>query len=88
MKRKIAEKDRQMDSLFLFSVLSEEIGELAKALRNNDLDEIAEEISDTIFCSICIANLFDLKIEETILKKYVNRSLNQISKDWTDVTWK
>jgi len=88
MKEKVGKEDRQMGPLFLMNVLVEEIGELAKAVRNKNRKEIAEEISDTLFCSICLANAFDLEIEEAIIDKYVKHSLEEISKKWTDVTWK
>lgn len=88
MKEKVGKEDLQMGPLFLMNVLVEEIGELAKAVRKKDRKGIAEEISDTIFCSICLANVFDLEIEEAIIDKYVKHSLKEISEKWTDVTWR
>lgn len=88
MKEKLADLDKKMGPLFLFSVLIEEVGELSKAIRDNDEIEVRNELVDLIFVAFCLANVFDLEIEPLLKSKYVNRSLKEISGEWDDVTWK
>ena len=88
MKNKLSDKDKQMGSAFLLNVLIEEVGELARALRKKTQIEIAEEIGDVIFSTVSIANVFDIQIEPVLKRKYVDKPLSEISKKWTDVTWK
>jgi len=88
MKEKLGDKDKQMGSDFLLNVLIEEVGELARALRKKTQTEIAEEIADVIFSTVSIANLLDIQIERILKRKYVDKPLSEISRKWTDVTWK
>jgi NTP pyrophosphatase (non-canonical NTP hydrolase) len=49
MNEKLADADKKMGPLFLFSVLTEEVGELSKTIRYNDEMEIRNELADIIF---------------------------------------
>ena len=51
--------------------LQEEMGELAKAIRRGDTENIAEEIADVIAWTISVANLLGIDVEDAIIKKYV-----------------
>jgi NTP pyrophosphatase (non-canonical NTP hydrolase) len=60
-----------------FMKLAEEVGELARAM-NLDLrpqtpdqikDTIEEELYDVLYYVICIANLYDIDLEDVIAKK-------------------
>jgi len=88
MRKKIGAKDKMMGPLFLFSVLVEEVGELAKSLRSKDQRLIGEELADIVFCVISLANIYNTGLEPILIEKYVKRSLSDISKKWTDVKWK
>lgn len=88
MKEKIGVEDREMGSLFLFSVLVEEIGELAKAIRCKNEELIGEELADVVFCVTSLANICNQELEPVLIQKYVKRKLSDISKDWIDVKWK
>lgn len=52
--------------------LQEEVGELAKAIRKNDRDNIEEEIADVIAWTVSIANLLGIDVEKALIKKYSN----------------
>jgi len=88
MKEKLADVDKKMGPLFLFSVLIEEVGELSKAMRAEDKFEVKNELSDIVFIAFCLANLYDVEIEPLLLSKYAERDLKKISKEWDDVAWK
>jgi len=88
MNKKLGDKDQQMGSAFLLNVLIEEVGELARALRKKTRTEIEEEIADVIFSTISLANVSNIQVEPILKRKYVDKSLSEISKKWTDVTWK
>ncbi len=48
----------------------EEIGELAEAVRKNDLNSIGEEMADVFAWLVSLANLYDIDLEEEVKKKY------------------
>ncbi len=84
----VGEKDRMVGEMFLFSVLVEEIGELAEALRKREKERVAEELTDVVFMAISIANQFEIDLESKLVEKYLSKSLEEISKSWRDVPWK
>ena len=59
---------RGRDANFLWLV--EEIGELSKALRRNDADNINEELADVIAWTMSLANILNIDVEEILNKKY------------------
>ena len=72
------------NELGLFSALVEEVGELAEifrkiALREGGyLDKLEEELGDTFFALICIANAYGIDLEKALIKtieKYRTRDL-------------
>jgi len=85
---KFYEKDREVGGPFLVSVLSEEVGELARAVRRKDVENVKEEAADVVFMALCIANQFEVDVEGMIREKYVKRPVEEISKGWKDVPWK
>jgi len=88
MKDRYSDKDLQMGSAFLMNVLIEEVGELSRATRKEAKSNIGEEVADVIFSAISLANIFDVQVEPILKEKYLDRPLSEVSKKWTDVTWK
>lgn len=84
----VGEKDRMVGEMFLFSVLVEEIGELAEALRKKDKEGVSEELADVMFMVMSIANQFEVDLEARLVEKYLSKSLEEISRSWRDVPWK
>lgn len=77
--KQIDHKNNSVDKYFY--KLSEEIGELAKAIRKNErMDEnknikgtIEEELYDVLYYVICLANMYDIDLEQcAILKEQLN----------------
>ena len=66
------ERDRRRGIFKTWLWLQEEIGELAKAIRKEDKENIEEEIADVIAWTVSIANLLDIDVEEALIKKYGN----------------
>ncbi len=62
------DKARGIDKTFMWYI--EELGELARAIRNNDRVSIMEELADSIAWLLSMANLLDIKLEEVITAKY------------------
>jgi len=79
VKEKYYKYDVKSGHLFLLAVMVEEVGELAEAIRKNDKDAIQEELVDVLFMTLSIANLFDVKLENELVKKYLN---GDPSKKW------
>ncbi|MDG6220387.1 MAG: MazG nucleotide pyrophosphohydrolase domain-containing protein [Candidatus Thermoplasmatota archaeon] len=88
------EEDKESGPMFLTSVLAEETGELARAVRGKGVDgemqakAVAEEAADVIFMALSIANFFGEDVSKALENKYFNRSKEQISSSWDDVSWK
>ena len=61
---------RGLDRTFMWFI--EEVGELARAIKSGDMDNIEEEIADVAAWLVSIANLLDVDFEKAILKKYRN----------------
>ena len=53
-----------------FMWLSEEIGELATALRSGTKEEIALEFADVLAWLVTIANVVDVDLDEAVKRKY------------------
>jgi NTP pyrophosphatase (non-canonical NTP hydrolase) len=77
--------DEESGSLFLLSVLLEECGELATAIRRRQ-ENAAEEVVDVIFCVLSIANLLKVDVDWGLQKKYLRRALEEVTRNWTDRT--
>jgi len=68
---KYYEIDSKSGELFLLSVLFEEVGELAEAVRKRDRNAVKEELVDVLFMVISIANLFNVELEDRLIEKYI-----------------
>jgi len=76
--------DESSGSLFLLSVLVEECGELASAIRRHEATA-GEEIGDVIFCALSIANLLNANVEQILQDKYLHRRFEDVTESWTDI---
>ena len=88
IREKVGGQDQKMGGQFLLNVLVEEIGELSRALRKGADNEVAQEVCDIIFAATSIANLVGVEVEPLLKRKFVDPPLSDISREWTDVTWK
>ncbi|HDN74146.1 nucleotide pyrophosphohydrolase [Archaeoglobales archaeon ex4484_92] len=79
IKEKYYETDKKSGELFLLSVLFEEIGELSEAVRKGEIRGIEEELADVLFMVLSLANYFDVKPEDVLIKKYIEEDP---SKNW------
>ncbi len=48
----------------------EEVGELAEAIRKDDLNSIREEMADVFAWLVSLANLYDIDLESAVKEKY------------------
>ncbi len=62
--------DRRRGATATMLWLVEEVGELAEAVRRDDIDSIKEEIADCFAWVGAIANLYDIDLEAAFLAKY------------------
>ncbi|HPN29793.1 MAG TPA: MazG nucleotide pyrophosphohydrolase domain-containing protein [bacterium] len=62
------DSQRGRDATFLWLV--EEMGELSKALRRNDSENIKEELADVVAWSASLANILNLDLETILYEKY------------------
>lgn len=71
--------DSKSSPLFLLSVLFEEVGELAEAVRKREIESIGEELCDVLFMVLSLSNYFGVEIEDKLIEKYL---LRDPSVDW------
>ncbi|SDR99228.1 MazG nucleotide pyrophosphohydrolase domain-containing protein [Paenibacillaceae bacterium GAS479] len=79
----IKQKDYNADaSMAYFYKLIEEVGELAEVIRKNKKQgdggikgTIEEELSDVLYYTLCLANVFEVNLEESFIQK---EELNKI----------
>ena len=77
--------DRASGPLFLLSVLLEECGELATAVRRQEATA-TEEVVDVIFCALSIANLLEADVDRLLQEKYLRRAFDEVTQSWTDLS--
>ncbi|GAG77888.1 unnamed protein product [marine sediment metagenome] len=68
------EQDQKRGLHKTFTWLIEEIGELARILKNNkiELEKASEELADIVAWTTSLANLLEIDLENALLKKYPN----------------
>lgn len=65
-------RDKERGSLKTMLWLVEEVGELAEAIRKDDVEKIKEEMADVLAWLVSLANLYSIDLESEALKKYPN----------------
>lgn len=72
IKRLYYEKDLKRGKEKTLIWLFEEMGELAEAVRKEDVDSIREEMADVFAWLVSLANLYGIDLEEAVKSKYPN----------------
>ncbi len=72
IERMYSDKDRQRGTAATFLWLSEEIGELAAALREGSQQEQSAEFADVVAWLVTLANINDVNLTEALKAKYGN----------------
>jgi len=70
IRRMYHDKDSARGVEGTFMWLTEEIGELATALRSGTKEEIALEFADVLAWLVTIANVVDVDLDEAVKRKY------------------
>ncbi|WP_321429983.1 MazG nucleotide pyrophosphohydrolase domain-containing protein [uncultured Methanolobus sp.] len=68
-----AHNDKRRGSAATTLWLVEEIGELAEAIRREDMENIREELADCFAWIGALANLYDIDLEAAFLEKYPDK---------------
>jgi NTP pyrophosphatase (non-canonical NTP hydrolase) len=76
--------DKASGSLFLLSVLLEECGELATAVRHKEATA-KDEVVDVIFCALSIANFLGANVDHLLQEKYLQKGFDEVTLSWTDI---
>ncbi|MEJ6949792.1 MazG nucleotide pyrophosphohydrolase domain-containing protein [Natronospora cellulosivora (SeqCode)] len=77
-----------MDPIKIFTLLNEEIGEVAQELKKTwsinyedfDKNMLSEEIADVQACLIALANQFDIDISSALINKFVEKDSKRVWK--------
>lgn len=83
IRERYGETDKASGLFFLLSVLLEECGELATAIRREKA-AAAEEVVDVVFCALSIANLLEADVDHLLQEKYLRRGFDEVTRSWTD----
>ena len=83
IRERYGEIDKASGLFFLLSVLLEECGELATAIRRQEA-AAAEEVADVVFCALSIANLLEVDVDHLLQQKYLRRGVDEVTRSWTD----
>ncbi len=81
LKERYLEIDKRSGVYFLLSVLMEEVGELARSIRKKRNFE--EELADSVFVLLCIANLLGMDVEKYLTEKYLGEG--DVTEKWDDL---
>lgn len=75
MKELYFHQDSKRGTKGTFLWLVEEIGELAKALKQKEINkaEASDELADVIAWTCSLANLLEIDLEKALLSKYPNK---------------
>jgi NTP pyrophosphatase (non-canonical NTP hydrolase) len=82
---RFAEGDRASGLPFLVGVLQEEVGELAKAVRQGRRDEAGKEAVDVLFMALSVCNVLGQDAEAQLRAKFLDRAMGDVTRSWTDV---
>jgi len=84
IEERYGEIDKASGLFFLLSVLLEECGELATAIRRKKANA-AEEVTDVVFCALSLANLLGVDVDRLLQEKYLRRKCDEVTQSWTDL---
>lgn len=82
---RFAEQDKASGLPFLVSVMVEEVGELAKAVRRGERDEAGKEACDVLFMALSVCNALGFDAEAQLRAKFLDRSEAEVTRTWEDV---
>ncbi|WP_457548872.1 MazG nucleotide pyrophosphohydrolase domain-containing protein [Archaeoglobus sp.] len=75
IKKLYYEKDLKRGKEKTMLWLIEELGELAEAVRKDDLNSIREEMADVFAWLVSLANLYDVDLENAVKEKYPEKCI-------------
>lgn len=58
----------------------EEVGELARAVRKHDLDNISEELGQVFVWTLCLANILSVPLDAAALAAWEDEHARQLAK--------
>jgi NTP pyrophosphatase (non-canonical NTP hydrolase) len=79
------EQDERSGLPFLVSVLQEEVGELAKAVRRGERGHAGKEACDVLFLALSICNVLRVDAEAQLRGKFLDRPMGDVTRTWTDL---
>lgn len=80
-----AAMDQQAGLPFLLSVMQEEVGELARAVRKGQREEAGKEAVDVLFLALSVCNVLGFDAEPQLRAKFLERSMADVTRTWEDV---
>jgi NTP pyrophosphatase (non-canonical NTP hydrolase) len=86
LQARLAERYREGDAELgresLATVLVEEVGELATAVRRADDEALGREVADVAFLALCLANLAEVDLGARIREAYLEAPKDEVAGGW------
>lgn len=82
---RFAEQDKASGLPFLVSVLQEEVGELARAVRKGEREAAGREAVDVLFMALSVCNVLGFDAEQQLRAKFLERPLGEVTRTWEDL---
>ncbi|MCA1814100.1 MAG: hypothetical protein LC624_09145 [Halobacteriales archaeon] len=82
---RFAAQDRASGAAFLVSVLQEEVGELARAVRKGQQEHAGKEAVDVLFLALSLCNVLGQDAEGQLRAKFLQRPMGDVTRTWTDL---
>lgn len=82
---RFAAQDRASGLPFLVSVMQEEVGELARAVRRGQAEHAGKEAVDVLFMALSVCTVLGADAEQQLRAKFLDRPLGDVTRTWTDL---
>jgi NTP pyrophosphatase (non-canonical NTP hydrolase) len=77
--------DREAGLPFLLSVMQEEVGELARAVRKGQREDAGKEAVDVLFMALSVCNVLGFDAEAQLRAKFLERPMAEVTRSWEDL---
>lgn len=82
IKSKFGQFDKAVSKHKFMSILMEEVGEVARAMLQDDKEKLESEVVDLFFVTISVANKFNIDLGDALRSKILSGSADKLTQRW------